>query len=213
MPREAKKKDTCNTITREKARGQCKEQENLSRKNWIGKYKDNNFETSPGQDYAKEQASKFREQVKKGVMVMNEMVVQKQDEIPSMGNNNKGQGARVVELKRMFEEMRARPRITSIARKEVMLVTEKGVDTNNKQMDDKGAQVRKVIKVGRKRLGSKGEKGQVQATIQEFLVRMKVSNSSNEQLIEKGGQVNAKRKVMEDVHMSVRSASKKGRRK
>ena len=117
------KKDTCNTSTMEKARGQCKEQENLSRKNWIGKYKDNNFEMSPGQDYAREQASKFREQVKEGVMVMNEMVVQKQDEIPNMGNKNKGQGG---ELKRMFEEMKARPRITSIARKEVRLVTEKG---------------------------------------------------------------------------------------
>ena len=64
----------------------------------------NNFEMSPGQDYAREQDSKFREQVKEGVMVMNEMVV----------------------LKRMLEEMKARPRITSIARKEVRLVTEKG---------------------------------------------------------------------------------------
>ena len=81
----------------EKARGQCKEQENLSRKNWIGKYKDNNFEMSLGQDFAREQASKFREQVKEGVMVMNEMVVQKQDEIPSMGNKNKGQGGGVEE--------------------------------------------------------------------------------------------------------------------
>ena len=62
-------------------------------------------------------------------------------------------------------------------------------------------------------MGSKGEKGHVQAAIQEFLVRMKVSNSSNEQFIEKGGQGIAKRKVMDEVHMSVRSASKKGRRK
>ena len=71
-----KKKDTCNTSTMEKARGQCKEQENLSRKNWIGKYKDNNFEMYPGPDYAREQASRLRERVKEGVMVVEEMVVQ-----------------------------------------------------------------------------------------------------------------------------------------
>ena len=115
----------------EKARGQCKEQENLSRKNWIGKYKDNNFEMSPGPDYAREQASRLRERVKEGVMLVEEMVVQKQDEITSTGKKYQGQGARVGDLKRMFEEIKVRPE-PRITRKEVRRVAEKGVDTNNK---------------------------------------------------------------------------------